>query len=84
MEFGYHLRNTPKIAITDKNDLNKDFRCLSAYQMKLTKYTMLDNTKHEYENWAYIRSHKMEDDIKTGLKVIRLRMGEVIKLGSGV
>lgn len=45
---------------------------------------MMDNTRHEYENRAYIRSHKREGDIKIDLKVIWHRMGGVIKLGSGV
>jgi hypothetical protein len=36
---------------------------------------MMDNTRNEFENRAYIRSHKREDDTKTDLKVKWQRMG---------
>ena len=48
------------------------------YQMKLTKSTRMGHTRHEYENRAYIRSHKREGNIKVDLKVKRQRMGGVI------
>jgi hypothetical protein len=30
----------------------------SNYQMKLTKYTTMDNTRHEYVNRVYVRATK--------------------------